>query len=110
VRRELHARFYERPVVQFHRPTHPRYERGCQEKKILAAPQEDADVVIYIQPHLTLRGVVGLVALARRRLQRRCQPQWLVPFQRFHEAVVLDAIRFRSYAREGLAQVPTMIL
>ena len=33
-----------------------------------------------------------------------------VPTRRFYEAAVLDAIRFRSYASEGLAQVPTMIL
>ena len=88
----------------------PRYERGCQEKKILPAPQEDADVVICIQPHLILRGVVGLVALARRRFRRRCQPQLLVPTQRFHKAMVLDAIRFGSYASETLAKVPTKIL
>jgi nitrous oxidase accessory protein NosD len=45
----------------------PRYERGCQVKKD-SLPQEDADVVIYIQPHLILRGVVGLVALARTQI------------------------------------------
>src|ERR1039457_5670068 len=60
------------------RPSHGRrlhssYERGCQEKKILPAPQEDAGVVTCIQPHLILRlilihrGVVALAALARRR-------------------------------------------
>src|ERR1700680_378627 len=80
------------------------YERRCQEKKILPAPQEDAGVVTCIQPHLMPRlifihrGVVGLVALARRRFQRRCQPQLLVPTQRFHETVALDAVRLRSYA------------
>ena len=61
--------------------------RGCQGKKILPAPQEDAGVVTCIQPHLILfhRGVVGLSALDRRASQRRCQPQLLVPTQRFHE-------------------------
>ena len=43
------------------------YERGCQEKKLLPAPRGDVGVVTYIQPHLILRGVLGLVALARRR-------------------------------------------
>ena len=46
-------------------------------------------MVTYIQPHLIphliLRGVIGLVALARRTLPRRCQPQLLVPTRRFHE-------------------------
>ena len=64
----------------------------------------------YVQPRLILARVIGPAASARRRLQRRCQPQLLVPTPRFHEVVVLDAIRFRSYASEGLAQVPTMIL
>jgi hypothetical protein len=49
---------------------HPSYEKGCQGKKLLPAPLRDAGVVTYIQshlaPHLILRGVVGLVALARR--------------------------------------------
>jgi hypothetical protein len=44
------------------------------------------------------RGVIGFVALARRTFQRQRQPQLLVPTPRFHEAVVLDAIRLRSYA------------
>src|SRR6266851_7748949 len=46
----------------------PRYERRCQEKKLLPAPREGAGVVTYIQPHLILRGVIGLVALARKGL------------------------------------------
>src|SRR5260370_20891338 len=66
------------------------YERGCQGKKLLPAPLRDAGVVTYIQPHLIpyliLRGVIGLVALARRTSPRRCQPQLLVPTRRFHEA------------------------
>jgi len=52
------------------------YERGCQGKKILPAPPRDAGVVTYIQPHLIphliLRGVIGLVALACRTSPRRC--------------------------------------
>src|ERR1039457_902159 len=79
------------------------YERGCQGKKLLPAPREDAGMVTYIQPHHTLRGVIGLAALARRAFQRRGQPQLLVPTRRFHEAV-LDAIRLRSYASEALAK------
>ena len=55
-------------------------------------------MVTYIQPRIILRRVIGLAALARRAFLRQCQPQLLVPTQRFHEAVVLDAIRFRSYA------------
>src|SRR5216684_4797072 len=72
-------------------PLRSSYERGCQEKKILPAPPEDAGVVTCIQPHLIPRlilihrGVVGLVALARCRFQQRCQPQLFVPTQRFHE-------------------------
>ena len=89
---------------------HLSYERGCQEKRLLPAPRRDAGVVTYVQPRLILARVIGPAASARRRLQRRCQPQLLVPTPRFHEVVVLDAIRFRSYASEGLAQVPTMIL
>ena len=65
------------------------YERGCQGKKLLPAPLRDAGVVTYIQPrlipHLILRGVIGLVALAGRTSPRRCQPQLLVPTRRFHE-------------------------
>jgi hypothetical protein len=56
--------------------------RGCQEKKHLPAPLGDAGVVTYIQPplipHHILRGVIGLVALARRTFPRRCQPHLLV--------------------------------
>jgi hypothetical protein len=59
---------------------------------------QDAGVVTCIQPHLMLRGVISLAAWDRRVIQRRCQPQLLVPTRRFHEAVTLDAIRFRSYA------------
>ena len=70
-------------------PFHSSYERGCQVKKLLPAPLRDAGVVTYIQPHLIphliLRGVIGLVALARRTSPRRCQPQLLVPTRRFHE-------------------------
>ena len=65
------------------------YEKGCQEKKLLPAPLRDAGVVTYIQPHLiprlTLRGVIGFFALARRTFPRRCQPHLLVPTRRFHE-------------------------
>ena len=49
-------------------------ERGCQEKTFLPAPRGDVDVVTYIQPHLILRGVIGLAALARRTFQRQHQP------------------------------------
>jgi hypothetical protein len=72
-------------------------------KKDSPRPSErDAGVVTYIQPdlipHLILRGVIGLVALARRTFPRRCQPQLLVPTRRFHDVLVLDAVRLRSYA------------
>src|SRR6202795_5308996 len=67
----------------------PSYEKGGQRKNLLPAPVRDAGVVTYIQPHpiphLILRGVIGLVALARRTSPRRCQPQLLVPTRRFHE-------------------------
>jgi hypothetical protein len=76
--------------------------RGCQEKKHLPAPLGDAGVVTYIQPplipHHILRGVIGLVALARRTFPRRCQPHLLVPTRWFHEVSGADAVRFRSYA------------
>jgi hypothetical protein len=51
-------------------PLRSSYERGCQEKKLLPAPRRDAGVVTCIQPRLILGGVIGLVALARRRLLR----------------------------------------
>src|SRR6266702_852927 len=70
-------------------PSHSSYEKGCQGKKLLPAPLRDSGVVTYIQPHLVphlmLRGVIGLVALARRIFPWRCQPQLLVPTRRFHE-------------------------
>ena len=51
-------------------PLHSSYKKGCQEKKLLPAPLGDAGVVTYIQPHLIphlmVRGVMGLVAWARR--------------------------------------------
>src|SRR2546428_12451879 len=53
-------------LSELHISVHSSYERGCQEKKLLPAPGEDAGVVTYIQPHLILRGVIGLAALARR--------------------------------------------
>ena len=80
------------PVLsrRFHKsPYHSSYKRGCQEKKLLPAPLGDAGVVTYIQPylipHLILRGVIGLVALARRTFPRQSQPQLRVPTRRFHE-------------------------
>jgi hypothetical protein len=70
-------------------PLRSSYEKGCQGKNLLPAPLRDAGVVTYIQPHLTphliLRGVIGLVALARRTFPRQSQPQLLVPTRRFHE-------------------------
>ena len=76
-------------MVDAIRPYRSSYEKGCQGKKILPAPLRDAGVVTCIQPHLIphliLRGVIGLVALARRTFPRRCQPQLLVPTRRFHE-------------------------
>src|SRR5271167_1229544 len=85
-----------------HSSPHSSYEKGCQVKKVLPAPLRDAGVVTYIQPHLIphliLRGVIGLVALARRTFAQRCQPQLLVSTRRFHDVVVLDAVRLRSYA------------
>ena len=73
--------------------------------KILPPPlRGDVDVVTYIQSHLILRGVIGLAALDRRAFQRRYQPQLLVPTRRFHDVVVLDAIRLRSYASSTLAK------
>jgi hypothetical protein len=83
---------------------HSSYERGCQEKRLLPAPRRDAGVVTYIQPRYIFARVIGATASARRRLQRRCQPQLFIPTRRFHEAMVLDAVRFRSYASEGLAK------
>ena len=56
------------------------------------------DVVTYIQPYLILGGVIGLAALDRRAFQRRYHPQLPVPSRRFHDVVVLDAIRLRHYA------------
>src|ERR1035438_2589908 len=71
------------------RRLHVSYEKGCQVKNLLPAPLGDAGVVTYIQPHLIphliLRGVIGLVALARRTFPRQTQPQLLVPTRRFHE-------------------------
>src|SRR6202158_4236837 len=65
------------------------YEKGCQGKNYPPAPLRDAGVVTYIQPHLIphliLRGVIGLVALARRTFPWRCQPQLLLPTRPFHE-------------------------
>jgi hypothetical protein len=49
-------------------------------KNILPPPLGgDVSVVTYIQPRLILRRVIGLAALARRRFQRRYQPQLFVP-------------------------------
>ena len=76
-------------IVGVTSPLHSSYEKGCQGQKLHPAPLEDAGVVTYIQPHLIphliLRGVIGLVALARRTFPRRCQPHLLVPTRRFHE-------------------------
>src|SRR5439155_9191469 len=70
-------------------PFHSSYEKGCQGKNFSSPLWEMRVWCTYIQPHLIphliLRGVIGLVALARRTFPRRCQPQWLVPTRRFHE-------------------------
>ena len=84
-----HAKASAALAASFKSRFHSSYKRGCQGKKLLPAPLRDAGVVTYIQPHLIphliLRGVIGLVALARRTSPRRCQPQLLVPTRRFHE-------------------------
>jgi hypothetical protein len=77
--------------------THPIKEDV--KKKILSPPLAgNQGVVTYIQPCLLIRGAFDFSALARRDFQRRGQPQLLVPTQRFHVAVALGAIRYRSYA------------
>jgi hypothetical protein len=73
-------------------------KEDVKEKTLPSPLGGDAGVVTYIQPRILLRRVIGLAALARRMFQRQRQSQLLVPTQRFHEAVVLDAIRLRSYA------------
>ena len=45
---------------------HSSYERGCQEKNFSPPLGKTRVWWTYIQPHLMLRGVIGLVALARR--------------------------------------------
>jgi hypothetical protein len=60
-------------------------------KKTSPRPRRDAGVVTYIRPCLVLGRVIGSAALACRRLQRRCQPQWLVPIRRFLTRVQIFA-------------------
>ena len=67
--------------------THPMKEDV--KEKILPSPRGgDVGVVTYIQPRLLVRRAFGFAALHGRVIQRRCQPQLLVPTWRFHEAVV----------------------
>jgi hypothetical protein len=89
-------------------------KRDAKEQKLLPAPLADAGVVTYIQPrlipHLILRGVIGLVALARRVLarrafQRRCQPQLLVSTRWFHEVSGVTAMLSRPAFRVVLIAV-----
>jgi len=58
---------------------HSSYERGCQEKILSPALAGNQDVVTYIQPCLLIRGVLDVAILDRRVVQRRCQPQWIIP-------------------------------
>ena len=74
------------------------YERRCQEKNSCPSPQGRRGCGDLHPARLILGGVFGLAAWDGRAFQRRSQPQLLVPNRRFHEAVALDAIRFRSYA------------
>ena len=59
-------------------------------------------LVTYIQPHLIphliLRGVIGLVALARRTSRGDANPSCLSQLDGFMKSVAHDAVRFRSYA------------
>ena len=90
------------PIVGATSPLHSSYEKGCQVKKLLPAPLRDAGVVTYIQPHLIphliLRGVIGLVALARRAFRGDANPSCLSQLDGFMKSVAHDAVRFRSYA------------
>ena len=83
----LSPRVRDHEIADAIRPLRSSYERGCQGKKLLPAPLGDAGVVTYIQPSHSRKGdwLAALAALARRRLQRRCRPQLLVPTRRFHE-------------------------
>ena len=64
-----------------------------KEKILRLPPGETLDMVTCIQPCVSPGGALGFAALDRRVFQRRNQPQLLVPTQRFHEAVALDAVR-----------------
>ena len=77
-------------------------KKDVKRKKLLPAPLGDADVVTYIQPHLIphliLRGVIGLVALARRTFRGDANPSCWSQLDGFMKSVAHDAVRFRSYA------------
>jgi len=58
--------------------THPM--KGDVKKKILSPPLAgNQGLVTYIQPCLLLRGAFDVAALVRHVVQRRCQPQLMIP-------------------------------
>ena len=63
--------------------THPIKEDPIKEdvkKKFFPLPLAgNQGVVTYIQPSLLLRGAFDVAALDRRVVQRRCQPQLIIP-------------------------------
>src|SRR5215472_11212047 len=85
------------------RRLHSSYERGCQEKLLSRPLAGNQSMVTYIQPCLLIRGAFEVAALDRRVVQRRCQPQVIIPTRWFHGTVALDVSRLRSYASLALA-------
>jgi hypothetical protein len=54
--------------------------KGDVKKKILSPPLAgNQGLVTYIQPCLLLRGAFDVAALVRHVVQRRCQPQLMIP-------------------------------
>src|ERR1017187_5796341 len=67
-------------------------------------------MVTYIQPHHTLRGVIGLAALARRAFQRRGSPSCLSQLDGFMKQQCSTPFGYEATQAKRWLKVPTKIL
>jgi hypothetical protein len=93
------------------RAGHSSYKRGCQGKNSSPHLGRRGCGALHPAPPHIIRGVIGLVALARRtaRSSGNVNLSCLSQLDDFMKQWA-DAIWFRSYASEALAMVPTMTL
>ena len=82
--------------------THPMRE-DVKKKHSSTALRGNPSAVTSIQARPPSQRGFCFITLDRRIIEQRCQSQLIPLTEWFHETVVLDALRLRSYASQALA-------